>query len=239
VDIAGRFPLPTATSTDERERAASVAVLPVGSFEQHGDHLPLVTDTLVATLIAGTVAEAYNLFLLPPLTISCSHEHAAFAGTVSLSARTLHAVITDIQASLRQSGIHQLVLVNGHGGNYVLSNVVQEANIAGPVMSLFPTRTDWDTARAAAGLGTTAHDDMHAGELEVSLLLLAWPDLVGPDHKTADHLAERPHLLVHGLAGYTTSGVIGRPSLGTADKGELALENLRVRFAEHLDVLNG
>ena len=114
MDHAGRFPLTTATSRDERERAARVAVLPVGSFEQHGEHLPLITDALVAQLIASTIAEAYTLFLLPPLTISCSHEHAGFPGTVSLSARTLHAVIEDIRGSLRQSGIAKLVLVNGH-----------------------------------------------------------------------------------------------------------------------------
>jgi creatinine amidohydrolase len=237
MDVAGPFPLPTATSPDERQRAALVAVLPVGSFEQHGDHLPLITDTLVAQLIASTVAEAYHLLLLPPLTISCSHEHAAFAGTVSLSARTLHAVITDIQASLQRAGVPKLVLVNGHGGNYVLSNAVQEANVAGPVMSLFPTRADWDTARRAAGLETSTHDDMHAGELEVSLLLAAWPDLVSPDRKTADHLAERPHLLVRGVAGYAPTGVIGRPSLGSADKGRAVLESLRRSFAAHLDLL--
>lgn len=70
----------TATSSDESERAASVAVLPVGSFEQHGAHLPLVTDTVVACAIAKAVAERYDLFLLPPVTISCSHEHAAWRG---------------------------------------------------------------------------------------------------------------------------------------------------------------
>jgi creatinine amidohydrolase len=239
VDHAGRFPLTTATSRDERERAAQVAVLPIGSFEQHGDHLPLITDALVAQLIASTIAEAYNLFLLPPLTISCSHEHAGFAGTVSLSARTLHAVIADIRGSLRQSGIPRLVLVNGHGGNYVLSNIVQEANISGPSVTLFPTRTDWDTARHDAGLETSAHDDMHAGELEVSLLLHAWPDLVGGDYKSADHVAERPLLLVRGVDGYSNSGVLGRPSLGSAEKGGKMLESLNVSFQSHLAALVG
>jgi creatinine amidohydrolase len=237
VDHAGRLPLTTATSRDERERAAQVAVLPIGSFEQHGDHLPLITDALVAQLIASTLAETYNLFLLPPLTISCSHEHAGFAGTVSLSARALHAVIDDIRGSLRQSGIPRLVLVNGHGGNYVLSNIVQEANVGGPSMTLFPTRTHWDTARQAAGLETSTHDDVHAGELEVSLLLHAWPDLVGADHKSADHVAERPLLLVHGVAGYSETGVIGRPSLGSAEKGEKVLESLTRSLGGHLELL--
>jgi creatinine amidohydrolase len=107
----------TATSTDEANRGATVAMLPVGSFEQHGDHLPLTTDTIVACVIANQLATTYNLLLLPPVTISCSHEHEDFEGTVSISSRTLIAIIDDVQSSLARSGIKYLVLVNGHGGN--------------------------------------------------------------------------------------------------------------------------
>ena len=142
----------TATSRDEQDRAARVAVLPVGSFEQHGAFLPLITDTVVACLIARRVSADYGLLLLPPVTLSCSHEHSGFAGTVSVSASTLAAVVADVAESLRASGIDRLAVVNGHGGNYVLSNVVQQANVAGPRMTLFPTartgmlparRRDW------------------------------------------------------------------------------------------------
>jgi creatinine amidohydrolase len=112
----------TATSPDEADRAASTAVLPIGSFEQHGAYLPLLTDTIVACAVAKAIAERYRLFLLPPITISCSHEHAAWAGTVSISAPTLAAVISDIARSLQRSGVDNLALVNGHGGNYALSN---------------------------------------------------------------------------------------------------------------------
>lgn len=107
--------LSIATSTEEADRQAKIAVLPVGSFEQHGHHLPLATDSIVACAIAEAAAARYDLFLLPPITISCSHEHAGIAGTVSISASTLHQVIRDIAASLERQGIRQLVLVNGHG----------------------------------------------------------------------------------------------------------------------------
>jgi creatinine amidohydrolase len=206
----------TATSAEVGRAGARAAVLPVGSFEQHGAHLPLTTDTLVAQAIADAVSHAYGLFLLPPVTFSCSHEHASSPGTVSISSVTLTSVIRDVATSLRRSGIHVLVLVNGHGGNYVLSNIVQEANVDGPAMGLFPGRADWATARAAAELETTAHDDMHAGELETSILLHAHPDLVRPGWETADETGgPRPHLLIHGLTAYTRTGVIGRPSLAT------------------------
>ncbi|MFJ4679014.1 creatininase family protein [Kitasatospora sp. NPDC088783] len=230
-------PLSSATMTEVRDQAATVAVLPIGSFEQHGAHLPLTTDTLVASGIATAVASEHQLLLLPPVTIACSHEHAAWPGTVSISASTLICVVTDIARSLERSGIDKLVLVNGHGGNYVLSNIVQEANVDGPRMALFPRGQDWQSARQAAGLESSAHDDMHAGEVETSLLLHLCPDQVRDGFEKADHVADRPHLLVHGMAPYTDSGVIGRPSLGTAEKGAAVLDTLTASFTETLDAL--
>ena len=228
----------TATARDEQERSARVAVLPIGSFEQHGRFLPLSTDTVIACAIAQRVSTDYGLFLLPPVTMSCSHEHAGFAGTVSIGARTLIDIVNDVRESLSQSNVDRLVIVNGHGGNYVLSNVVQEANGAGARMALFPTRPDWDAARAAGGLVTSGTDDMHAGELEVSIMLHVHPELVGNGYRDADvYASPRPHLLVTGVRGYTETGVIGQPSLATAEKGRAVLDALAERFKEHLALL--
>ncbi|MDQ3701437.1 MAG: creatininase family protein [Chloroflexota bacterium] len=232
----------TATAQDEEERRArgpAVAVLPVGSFEQHSDFLPLITDTAVACLIAERLSAAYDLFLLPPVTISCSQEHEGFAGAVSISARTLYAVIDDIRQSLRRTGTDRLVVVSGHGGNYVLQNVVQEANVDGPRVVLFPTTTDRELARRAAGLETAAGEDMHAGELETALLLDGRPELVGPRYAERDWVAPaRTHLLVSGMRAYTPSGVVGRPSLATPEKGRAYFESLIASFAEHLQLLS-
>ncbi|WP_175408528.1 creatininase family protein [Streptomyces sp. TRM64462] len=230
--------LPTATSTDVQERQPRIAVLPVGSFEQHGKFLPLITDTAIACIIAQEIAAAYPVHLLPPLTISCSHEHAAFPGTVSISARTLYAVIDDIRASLARSGIHKLVIINGHGGNYVLSNLVQEANVDGPTVSLFPLGPDWDRARDYGGLVSDRHMDMHAGEIETSILLHAAPELVREGYAGSDHDGgTRPFLLVQGMGAYTETGVIGFPSHATAGKGKAVLESLQQTFAQHLRAL--
>jgi creatinine amidohydrolase len=214
-------------------------VLPVGSFEQHGDHLPLATDTIIAAAIAAKVAHKHRLLSLPPVAISCSHEHSSWPGTVSISASTLVAIITDIATSLRLRGLDRLIVVNGHGGNYVLQNIVQQANVTGPVMALFPGRDDWDRARADAGIESTGHDDMHAGELETALMLFLNPELVRDSYISADHEASgRPYLLSLGMQGYTTSGVIGRPSRATAEKGRRALESLVNAFAAYCEILD-
>lgn len=224
---------PSDTTVDVRDRR--VAVLPVGSTEQHGPHLPLATDSVIAWTIASEIAARYPVRLLPPIQFSCSQEHADWPGTVSITARTLISVVTDIADSLRRTGVTGLVLVNGHGGNYVLQNVVQE----GEGMALFPGRDDWAFAREKAGIETPAFSDMHAGELETSILLHAHPDLLRPGFEDSDHLAEdRRHMLTLGLAPYTSSGVIGRPSLASARKGELLLAGLTESFWHYLGLFD-
>lgn len=224
--------LPYTTTADRSESNASVAVLPVGSFEQHGAFLPLATDTVIACTLAAEIAAAYPVWLLPPITISCSHEHAGWPGTVSISAKTLYLLVTDIADSLRQDGIRYLVLINTHGGNYVLSNVVQESR---NTMALFPGPPEWDEARAAAGLETSRDTEIHAGELETSILLHAHPHLVKPGYEAADFVAgDRRHLLTTGVKRYTKSGVLGRPSLASAEKGKKVLAALVGAFSSHL-----
>ncbi|MEN3583400.1 creatininase family protein [Streptomyces sp. ZYX-F-203] len=238
--IAGVLPMDTTEDVRQRGagRARQVALLPVGSFEQHGPYLPLATDTLVACAVAREIAAAHPVLSLPPVTVSCSHEHAAWPGTVSVSAPTLHAVVRDIADSLRTSGVEALVLVNGHGGNYVLGNVVQEASARGERMALFPASEDWEAARERAGVVGSLSSDMHAGEIETSLLLHSHPEALRPGYEKSDFVADdRRHLLSLGMSGYTRSGVVGRPSLASARKGEELLASLVDSFGACLDVV--
>ena len=105
-------------------------------------------------------------------------------------------------------------------------------------MALFPVREDWDRAHQDAACTASTSQDMHAGELEVSLLMHADLGLVRDGYQDSDHLAgTRPFLLVTGMAGYTQTGVIGLPSHGTSAKGKAILDSLSRSFAAHLDQL--
>ncbi|WP_310737978.1 creatininase family protein [Microbispora sp. H10949] len=237
-----RHPLPAVTSGDARRDRSRVAVLPVGSFEQHGPCLPLSTDTVIAQAIADRICLDYDLFPLPPVTISCSHEHSAFPGTLSLQATTLHSVVSDIWKSLDRDGWTGLVIVNGHGGNHVLSNLAQELNADAPRVVLFPTGPDLEAAgRAAALQAEVGRTDMHAGEFEVSLLLHVAPHLVRPGYEAADWETEewRSGLHLRGIEPYAPQGVIGRPSAASAEKGRVILDSLSSSCGRLLAYLSG
>jgi creatinine amidohydrolase len=231
--------MPTTTAADHESARARVALLPVGSFEQHGPCLPFTTDTVIACVLSQEIASAYSAFMLAPVTISCSHEHAAWRGTVSISTRTLMAIVDYVYQSATASGFESLVIVNAHGGNYALSNLVQEGTAQGKRIALFPGRDDWKHARRAGGLATSDHQDMHAGELETSVLLHASPELVRQGYRSSDWTADdRRDLLTAGMHAYTSNGVIGRPSLATPEKkGKAVLASLTEDFARTLEAL--
>ncbi|WP_176358477.1 creatininase family protein [Mycobacterium persicum] len=220
--------MPDTTTTDQAA-TRPVAVLPVGSSEQHGPYLPLGTDTLIASAIAASISQYHSVFQLPPVTFGCSHEHATYPGTISISATTLAAIVADIIESLARQNVAGLIVVNGHGGNAVLTNVVQQANHPNnPVkVGLYPSREDWAEARTAAGIHSSNHDDMHAGELETSILLASYPNYLRDGWQTSDHTAnDRRYLTSLGIHAYTPTGVIGSPSQATAAKGSNDLGHL-------------
>ena len=224
------------TAADVGEPA--LAVLPVGAFEQHGSHLPLATDSLIAGALAAGLADKLGALLLPALPVSCSQEHAGFPGTVWLGAGTLAAVVGDIRASLAHSGVERLAIVNAHGGNLVLAHLAREANLEAPRVWLGPGRHIQEAAFAAAGIETGVHDDMHAGEYETSVLLHRYPHLVRME-EAADELAERPLLAVKGLTAYSRSGTVGRPTRATEEKGRKALEAMVAAMADEVKEVFG
>src|SRR4051812_47128875 len=116
------------TRDEFASRPCTTAVLPVGAVEQHGQHLPVGTDILLAQSVAEQLAQKLDAYLLPPLAITSSIEHRKAKGTVYLRADTLALVVRDIAASLRDSGFTRLVLANCHGGNWILKPTLRQLN---------------------------------------------------------------------------------------------------------------
>ncbi|MFN5839736.1 MAG: creatininase family protein, partial [Acidimicrobiaceae bacterium] len=168
--------LPSALTKD------SIIVLPLGAIEQHGPHLPLNTDFVVADEVSKaaveTVGEETNAWLLPTLPFTKSNEHAWSAGTMWLSATTLMAVLDDIARSVASTSARKLLFINGHGGNSALTAMMNreirlkwglQTFLAHPHM---PADQGGSSAESELGMG------VHGGMDETSVMLHLRPELV-------------------------------------------------------------
>ena len=159
----------------------TIAILPVGSAEQHGPHLPLNTDFVVADSLARDVAARYGdelgLMLLPSLAVSKSNEHAWSPGTLWLSAPTLLAVLDEIARCVATTPVRKLVFLNGHGGNSALLQVAsRDVRLAHGLQTFVmhpsvPPDHGGTSPAAELGMG------IHAGVEETSVMLHLRPDL--------------------------------------------------------------
>src|SRR5262245_3335441 len=166
----------------------AVVVLPTASIEQHGPHLPVVTDTLLCGTVAQRAAErAYAtvpVLVTPVLCYGNSHHHRPFPGVLSLSSPVYLAVVNEILEGLTLSGFKKLVVLNGHGGNHDSNAVVglDFVNRLGHDVSIV-TASYWDIARAAieeSGIMKGERIPGHAGRFETAMVRAIRPDLVDP-----------------------------------------------------------
>jgi creatinine amidohydrolase len=200
------------TTFELAEAAPPLGVIGIGSCEQHSSHLPLETDFFFAAAVSRAVADRLGAMLLNPLPYSTSLEHVGFAGTVTLKPETLKATIWDIAESAGQWGIRHLVLLNAHGGNFVLIPTARQWNMEGRTPRLLLV----EFFSGLSGVG----DNLHACEVETSLMLYLAPDRVRLD-RAVDFVppwtrADLTHL---GMKGCSPRGVWGYPSRAGAEKG--------------------
>ncbi len=207
----------------------ALLLVPVGSVEQHGPHLPLATDAMIATAVSRTAAERLDaagtrVLVAPALAYGASGEHEGFPGTVSIGHEALSLLLLELGRSAARWA-RGVIFVNGHGGN---TSTVQKA----VELLRYEGRAVAWTSTALAG------SDAHAGDTETSLLRHLAPWLVRVDLMAAgatEPVAElMPRLRAEGVRAVSTNGVLGDPRSSSADKGRRLFERLVDTLAAEL-----
>lgn len=198
--------------------AGAIAVLPLGSTEQHGPHLPTGTDTRLVDDIAdeavAEVARRVPIVLAPALPYGCSAHHLPFGGTGSVSAATYLSLLREVGGSLIESGFRRLFMLNGHGGNHhLMQAVVSELSLA---HDAHVAAASWWLLGADALVETGALEGGnipgHAGAFETSIMMARWPDAV------ASTLPQRDDAMPHKVA-FGPEPVVESPEVWTAMDG--------------------
>lgn len=200
--------------------AGALVLVPIGSTEQHGPHLPLSTDTAVAHRASAQAAELLRrdraeaglgpVVVAPALPYGASGEHQGFAGTISIGTEALVTVLVELARSLRLWA-GSVVFVNGHGGNVMaLSRAVTQLVAEGHDAAWVPC--------------ANGHVDAHAGHAETSLMLHLAPETVAMTRAEAGDVRPiqeiLPALIRSGVLGVSPNGVLGDPTRAEASEGE-------------------
>lgn len=238
------------------EMANVIAVLPVAATEQHGPHLPLGVDTFIMQgyidrVVARLPLELPVLFL-PVQNIGCSIEHTDFPGTLSLSAATLIRAWTELCECVHRAGCKKLVLLNSHGGNVAMLDII--AHDLRARLGMFVVMASWHRFGTPDGL-FSLHEQthgIHAGDIETSLMLSFRPDLVRPDKAEDFHAssvdmardfawlrAGRPTGFGWMAQDLSRSGAVGNATAANREKGESCADYGATAFVELLQDIEG
>ena len=216
----------------------SILIVPVGSIEQHGHHLPVATDSIlvdaIAELGADRVAGDIPILKTPPFWSGFSPHHMAFGGTITLDFDVMLSALENIADSALDNGFDALLLLNGHGGNIslisaavsVIGNQHDDVQVLG--LTYFQLASQFDEKVRESDIGGMSH----GGEFETSLMMHLRPDLVDEDQLkapmleepydlgTQDLLESGPLAVYRGFEEYSETGAIGAPELASAEKGK-------------------
>lgn len=233
----------------------TVAVLPLAAVEQHGDHLPVVTDTAIATELGRRVEKILSrkVVLLPTLWAGCSHHHLSFKGTLSISSETYVRVLCDLIESLLAAGFHHIFLLNGHGGNQTpFSEALYRISLRHRDVWV-AAQSYWKLAAVQLASQTFMETPIlsHACEYETSMMLALRHDSVKMD-RAKGYAAER-HSAFYDPLGYRPSlveisepfdrlsqnGALGSPELASAEKGNELLDLFEDKLVAFLQEFAG
>lgn len=230
---------------------STIAILPLASTEQHGPHLPIATDVAIAH---GMLAELkrqrpddLDILVLPTQEIGKANEHIHGPGTLSFGADLLIPMWTAIGGKVAEAGVKKLVMVNSHGGNLDIMNIVaREMRVR---FNMAVVATQWGRFGHPDGL-ISAHEQafgIHGGEVETSLMLHFRPELVRMDKaqnfiSRAEEMKNQsrflqplpPHSLAWIAHDLNPHGVVGDASAGTAEKGATICRHQVAGFIELL-----
>lgn len=228
------------TWTDVETATTDLALIPVGSTEQHGPHAPLATDTLTAEAVAAAGAEKYEkeVIITPTLPVGVSAEHRDFPGTLWLRPETLRAYVRDTAKSLAAHDFRKIIIVNGHGGNTSSLREVAASLIRSEDLYVVPF-TWFEAVDVPIEMG-------HAGALETAMLRHHHPDLIQESEIDRAHAdgSDQWGIWVSGVnLAYSTkefseSGVIGDPNQGDGELGEELTQQAGSALADLLAAVN-
>jgi creatinine amidohydrolase len=229
----------------------ATVLLPIGAIEQHGPHLPLSTDYVIAAeaakAVVGELGDELDLYVLPTLAFSKSNEHAWSSGTIWLSNDTLHRVVDDVARCVAASGAARLVFLNGHGGNSTLLNVAcREARLTHGLLTFlvhpFPPPA-YSPPRPDAGQSSELGMGIHGGLDETAVMLHLAPgtvDMSKAVRNVPEWLTGNEHVRFGGSVqfgwlsnDFGPDGHIGDPTGATAEYGAELFDNaVRVLCAQ-------
>ncbi|HSB17648.1 MAG TPA: creatininase family protein [Bryobacteraceae bacterium] len=233
-----------------------VPVLPVGTVEQHGPHLPLVTDVLCASEMARRAVERipYEAMLLPPVYYAFNEHHLDFPGTIAIEGPTFINYVTDIGKSLAHHGFRKILLVNGHGSNVPFLDVAARniTNHSDAICAMVPwwnliPKELFGELRESEWPGGMAH----ACELETSVLLYLRGDLVQIDLAQRDFPGQHSEFFYWDLqkaspvyfqeffSRYSRTGTLGDPTKATVEKGRRFVDAVADRLVALIQDFRG
>ena len=232
-----------------RQRAAedAMVIVPVGSLEQHGPHLPVEVDSMlgetVALRAAELIAEHEPVVVLPCIWTGLSEHHMSFGGTITLDFETFFNVIRCVCQSLVRHGFKRIVLLNGHGGNDNAMRVACDELSTKLEVPLVHFTYWYAAAEPIARLLETQTALLHACEAETSMMMALRPDLVAEDRIELAMVNTSPSVpdVVGGgvyrwrtLASLSSAGVVGNPSAASREKGERLIDEIAKEIARKM-----